>query len=65
MATLQQDAQLYQVVSVTGDRLQYESRALDGTVVDAFELIKLAASATRYVNRAPGAAGGTPQGREN
>jgi hypothetical protein len=65
MARLQQGAQLYQVVSVTGDRLQYESLALDGTVVDAFELIKITASATRYVSRAPGAAGGTPQGREN
>jgi hypothetical protein len=64
MARLQQDAQLYQVVSVTGDTLSYESRAADGTVIDAFALIKTAASATRYVNRAPGAAGGMPQGSE-
>ena len=53
MARLQQDAQLYQVLSVTGDRLHYESRALDGTVVDAFELIKTPRPATRYLNRAP------------
>jgi hypothetical protein len=53
MARLQQDAQLYQVVSVTGDRLQYESRGVDGGLVDAFELVKAGGSAARYVNMAP------------
>ena len=57
MARLHGGAQLYQVVSVAGDRLSYESREADGTAVDAFELIKTAGGASRYVNRAPGAAG--------
>ena len=43
MARLHGGAQLYQVVSVAGDRLSYESREADGTAVDAFELIKTAA----------------------
>ena len=53
MARLHGGAQLYQVVSVAGDRLSYESREADGTAVDAFELIKTAGSVSRYVNRAP------------
>ena len=53
MATLQQDAQLYQVVSVTGDRLQYQSRGVDGGLVDAFELVKAGGPASSYVNMAP------------
>ena len=53
MARLHGGAQLYQVVSVAGDRLSYESREADGTAVDAFELIKTAGAASRYVNRAP------------
>ena len=53
MARLHGGAQLYQVVSVAGDRLWYESREADGTAVDAFELIKTAGSTSRYVNRAP------------
>jgi Calcineurin-like phosphoesterase len=54
MARLREGSQLYQVVSVAGDRLSYESRGADGTAVDAFELIKTPGAATRYVNRAPG-----------
>ena len=53
MARLHGGAQLYQVVSVAGDRLSYESREADGTAVDAFELIKTGGAASRYVNRAP------------
>ena len=55
MARLHGGAQLYQVVSVAGDRLSYESREADGTAVDAFDVIKTAGAASRYVNRAPGA----------
>ena len=58
MARLHAGAPLYQVVSVAGDRLSYESREVDGTVVDAFELIKPAGSTSRYVNRAAGAGRG-------
>ena len=54
MARLREGAPLYQVVSVDGDRLSYESRGTDGTTVDAFELIKTSGAATRYVDRAPG-----------
>ena len=61
MAKLHQGAQLYQVVSVVGDRLSYESRTADGTAIDAFELIRTTGSASRYVNRAPGASGGPPR----
>jgi hypothetical protein len=57
MARVHEGAQLYQVVSVAGDRLSYESREADGTAVDAFELIKTAGAASRYVNWTPGAAG--------
>ena len=57
LARVHEGAQLYQVVSVAGDGLAYESRETDGTSVDAFELIKPAGAASRYVNRAPGAAG--------
>lgn len=53
MARLHGGAQLYQVVSLSGDRLSYESREADGTAVDAFELIKTAGTASRYVDRAP------------
>jgi len=53
MARVHEGEQLYQVVSVAGDRLSYESRAADGRAIDAFELIKMPGSASRYVNRAP------------
>ena len=56
MARLHEGAQLYQVVSVAGDRLTYESREADGTAVDGFDLIKTAGAASRYVNRAPASA---------
>ena len=54
MARLHEGEQLFQVVSVAGDRLSYESRAADGTALDAFELVKMPGSASRYLNRAPG-----------
>jgi hypothetical protein len=54
MARLHEGEPLYQVVSVDGDRLSYESREADGTSVDAFDLIKTSGAATRYVDRAPG-----------
>lgn len=58
MARLRENSQLYQVVSVAGDRLSFESRAADGTLVDAFELVRSAGPASSYVDRAPGVAGG-------
>jgi hypothetical protein len=63
-ATLREGLQLFQVVSVTGDRLAYESRTADGAVIDAFELVKMPTAASRYVNRAPAQAAGMRGGRE-
>jgi len=57
MARVHEGAQLYQVVSVAGDGLAYESREAGGAAIDAFELVKPAGSVSRYINRAPGAAG--------
>ena len=42
------------MISVSPERLSYESRALDGSLVDAFQLTKAAATGTVYVNKAPG-----------
>jgi hypothetical protein len=64
MARLHEGHQLYQVVSATPDRLSYESRLADGTVIDAFDLVKTSGDASRYINRAPGADGGVRQARE-
>jgi hypothetical protein len=58
MARLRENSQLYQVVSVAGDRLSFESRAVDGTLVDACELVRSAGPTTSYVDRAPGVARG-------
>jgi 3',5'-cyclic AMP phosphodiesterase CpdA len=54
MARLLEGERLYQVVSVTADRLSYESRTAGGVAVDAFELIRTSGTTSRYVNRAPG-----------
>jgi hypothetical protein len=62
-ATLSEGLQLFQVISVTGDRLAYESRTADGAVIDAFELVKMPTAASRYVNRAPAQAAGMRGGR--
>jgi hypothetical protein len=62
MARIREGAQLYQVVSVEGDRLLYESRGLDGGLVDAFELVKKARAASGYLDRAPRPADGARKG---
>jgi hypothetical protein len=62
-ATLREGLQLFQVISVTGDRLAYESRTADGAVIDAFELGKTPNAASRYVNQAPDPASGMRHGR--
>ncbi len=40
-----QDLQLFQVVSVEGDRLRFEARTADGSLYDRFELVKRGSSA--------------------
>jgi hypothetical protein len=62
MGRLRENSQLYQVVSVAGDRLSFESRAVDGTLVDAFELVRGAGPASSYVDRAPGVTRGDGPG---
>jgi hypothetical protein len=57
MAAMREDTQLFQVVSVSPNRLSYESRTLDGTLVDAFDIVKGPGAASTYVNRTPSANG--------
>jgi hypothetical protein len=52
MAVLRENTQLFQVITVERDRLAYESRTVNGSLADAFELVKSAAG-TVYVNKAP------------
>ena len=52
MAVLREHTQLFQVITVERDRLAYESRTMNGSLADAFELVKSAAG-TVYVNKAP------------
>jgi hypothetical protein len=40
MAKTLADTQLFQVIGINGDRLEFQSRSVDGTVVDSFDLRK-------------------------
>ena len=53
MATMFENQQLFQIVEVSPDRLQYTSYSIDGAAADAFELRKQGAVST-YVNHASG-----------
>ena len=55
MAAMRENTQLYQVVSVSDERLSCESRAANGTLADAFDLVKTAGRTSVYVNRVPSA----------
>lgn len=55
MALIREGTPTYQVVSVTPVRLSYESRTVDGTLVDAFDLVRGPGAASTYVDRAPSA----------
>ena len=46
MAVVDHDKQLFQVINVAGDTLSYESRGIDGSLVDAFSLRKDASGAS-------------------
>lgn len=48
-----EDTQLFQVIRVAGDRLQFESRTARGIVYDAFELKKRRGRTNQLVNRVP------------
>lgn len=45
--------QLYQVIRINGNTLQYESRTARGILYDAFELVKETGKANRLVNKVP------------
>ncbi len=56
MAATRTDTQMFQVVSVTGERLSYEARSITGDLVDAFELRKDTGAATPLTDLAQGRA---------
>ena len=55
MATMLEDAQLFQVISIDAGRLSYESYGADGRPVDGFDLTRTGTAPPRYTNRAPAA----------
>lgn len=48
-----EDTQLYQIIRINGDRLDYESRTARGVLYDAFELHKQPGGKNRLVSRIP------------
>ena len=48
-----ENTQLYQVVSVDGDRLSFETRTATGSLYDAFELRKGPGGTVSFKDRAP------------
>jgi len=53
MARAAEDTQLYQLITVNGDRLRYEARTAVGEVYDAFELRKRRGLANELIDRTP------------
>lgn len=53
MVRAAQDTQLFQVISIDGDKLSYESRTATGSLYDAFELHKQPGQANKLVDRIP------------
>ena len=50
-----EDTQLYQIISVDGDRLRYQARTATGALYDAFDLVKpkRGAGPNRLIERTP------------
>lgn len=48
-----EDTQLYQIISVNGDKLKYEARTATGKLYDAFELQKRNGSPNRLIEQVP------------
>jgi predicted phosphodiesterase len=48
-----EDTQLYQVISIDGDRLRFEARTATGMVYDAFDLRKQTDAPNRLIERVP------------
>jgi hypothetical protein len=53
MARSASRTQLYQVIRVDGNRLNYEARTAQGNLYDAFELTKRAGKSNKLTNRIP------------
>jgi len=56
-----QDTQLFQIIRVRGDRLQFESRTARGLLYDAFELRKRGGKPNQMFNLVPGTPDRIPQ----
>jgi hypothetical protein len=52
-ARVGEDTQLFQVIRISGDRLRFEARMTDGSLYDAFELMKQKGGANRLTNHIP------------
>ncbi|MGE3817827.1 MAG: fibronectin type III domain-containing protein [Isosphaeraceae bacterium] len=48
-----EDTQLYQIITIDGDRLSYEARTALGELYDGFELHKRAGGVNELINRVP------------
>jgi hypothetical protein len=48
-----EDTQLFQVITITGDKLFYEARTATGELYDAFELRKQAAGGNALIEETP------------
>jgi 3',5'-cyclic AMP phosphodiesterase CpdA len=48
-----EDTQLYQIITVNGDRLRYEARTAVGNVYDAFDLRKRPGQSNELIDRTP------------
>jgi hypothetical protein len=55
-----EDTQLYQIISINGDRLRYEARTAVGDLYDAFDLRKRAGQINELIERVPN---GVPERR--
>jgi hypothetical protein len=53
MQRVAEQTQLYQVITVDGDRLAVEARTADGELYDAFDLVKQRGRPNRVVDRIP------------
>ena len=53
MARVAEDKQLFQIIRIAGDRLEYESRTASGLLYDAFELHKRADGSKELIDRSP------------
>ncbi len=53
MQRVAEDTQLYQIITVDGDKLSYQARTVTGEIYDAFDLVKQRNKSNRLVERGP------------